>query len=522
MAVAPTPLRPRRTPGVTLAEAADLLGVRCPEHAGAVTVTGVSLDSRTVLPGDLYAALPGQHAHGADFAAAALTAGAVAVLTDLEGQRRLDASGALGGTVPLLVVTDPRRVLGEIAALVYDHPADALQLIGITGTNGKTTTAYLVESALRAAGRETGLIGTVETRAGTTVLRSVRTTPEATDLMAILAVMREAGVQTVVMEVSSHALAQHRVDGLRYDVAGFTNLSQDHLDFHADMAEYFEAKASLFTPEHAVTAVVCVDDDWGRRLAARASVPVTTLRTHDEGTSAQQPGDDELLIIPGPWPTFDLVGQSLTLTLRSALPGAFNVTNTALAAGLLLAAGLTPAEVEAGLLADPHVPGRMERVDTPGTGAPRVVVDYAHTPEAVHAALVALRDTTPGRLVVVLGAGGDRDRAKRTTMGAEAARGADLVVVTDDNPRGEDPAVIRAALLAGAREGSAASVQEVGSRAAAIAVAVGGAGPDDTVLVLGKGHERGQEVAGVVHPFDDVEACRAALTGTAYRPGEQP
>ncbi|MFZ2517031.1 MAG: UDP-N-acetylmuramoyl-L-alanyl-D-glutamate--2,6-diaminopimelate ligase, partial [Candidatus Lutibacillus vidarii] len=383
--MAPSPLRPRRTPGVTLAEAADLLGVRCPEHAGAVTVTGVSLDSRTVLPGDLYAALPGQHAHGADFAAAALTAGAVAVLTDLEGQRRLDASGALGGTVPLLVVTDPRRVLGEIAALVYDHPADALQLIGITGTNGKTTTAYLVESALRAAGRETGLIGTVETRAGTTVLRSVRTTPEATDLMAILAVMREAGVQTVVMEVSSHALAQHRVDGLRYDVAGFTNLSQDHLDFHADMAEYFDAKASLFTPEHAVTAVVCVDDDWGRRLAARASVPVTTLRTHDEGTSAQQPGEDELLIVPGPWPTFDLVGQSLTLTLRSALPGAFNVTNTALAAGLLLAAGLTPAEVEAGLLADPHVPGRMERVDTPGTGAPRVVVDYAHTPEAVHA-----------------------------------------------------------------------------------------------------------------------------------------
>ena len=500
MAVAPTPLRPRRTPGVTLAEAADLLGVRRPEHAGAVTVTGVSLDSRTVLPGDLYAALPGQHAHGADFAAASLTAGAVAVLTDLEGQRRLDASGALGGTVPLLVVTDSRRVLGEIAALVSDHPAEALQLIGITGTNGKTTTAYLVESALRAAGRETGLIGTVETRAGTTVLRSVRTTPEATDLMAILAVMREAGVQTVVMEVSSHALAQHRVDGLRYDVAGFTNLSQDHLDFHADMAEYFEAKASLFTPEHAVTAVVCVDDDWGRRLAARASVPVTTLRTHDEGTSAQQPGDDELLIIPG---------NPLGLAIG-------------LAAGLLLAAGLTPAEVEAGLLADPHVPGRMERVDTPGTGAPRVVVDYAHTPEAVHAALVALRDTTPGRLVVVLGAGGDRDRAKRTTMGAEAARGADLVVVTDDNPRGEDPAVIRAALLAGAREGSAASVQEVGSRAAAIAVAVGGAGPDDTVLVLGKGHERGQEVAGVVHPFDDVEACRAALTGTAYRPGEQP
>ncbi|MFN8083530.1 MAG: UDP-N-acetylmuramoyl-L-alanyl-D-glutamate--2,6-diaminopimelate ligase [Dermatophilaceae bacterium] len=521
--MAPTPLRPRRTPGVTLAETADLLGVRCPEPAAAVLLTGVSLDSRTVLPGDLYAALPGQHAHGADFAAAALTAGAVAILTDPDGERRLLASGALGGTVPLLVGTDPRRMLGEIAALVYDHPADALQLIGITGTNGKTTTAYLVESALRAAGRQTGLIGTVETRAGTTVLRSVRTTPEATDLMAILAVMREAGVQTVVMEVSSHALAQHRVGGLRYDVAGFTNLSQDHLDFHADMAEYFDAKASLFTPEHAVTAVVCVDDDWGRRLAARASVPVTTLRTQDEGTAAQQPGDDELLIVPGPWPTFDLVGQSLTLNLRSALPGAFNVTNTALAAGLLLAAGLTPDEVGIGLLTDPHVPGRMERVDTPGTGAPRVVVDYAHTPEAVRAALVALRDTTPGRLVVVLGAGGDRDRAKRAAMGAEAARGADLVVVTDDNPRGEDPAVIRAALLAGARHGSAAAaVTEVGSRAAAIAEAVSRAGPDDTVLVLGKGHERGQEIAGVVHPFDDVEACRAALAGTPYRPGEQP
>ncbi len=522
MAVAHTPLRPTRTPGVTLGAVADLVGARCPHPAAAVWVGGVSLDSRTVLPGDLYAALPGQHAHGADFAAAARTAGAVAVLTDPEGERHLGAA-QVGGELPVLVVPEPRRVLGEVAALVYDHPAEALQLIGITGTNGKTTTAYLVESALRAAGRETGLIGTVETRVGTTVLRSVRTTPEATVLMAILAVMREAGVQTVVMEVSSHALAQHRVAGLRYDVAGFTNLSQDHLDFHADMAGYFDAKAALFTPEHSVRAVVCVDDDWGQRLAAQAQVPVTTIRTQDQGTSGQQPGEDELLIIPGPWPAFDLVGQSLTLNLRSALPGAFNVTNTALAAGLLLAAGLTPDEVGAGLLADPHVPGRMERVDTPGVGAPRVVVDYAHTPEAVHAALVALRDTTPGQLVVVLGAGGDRDRAKRAAMGAEAARGADVVVVTDDNPRGEDPAVIRAALLAGAREGSAAaSVTEVGSRAAAIAAAVKRAGPDDTVLVLGKGHERGQEIAGVVQPFDDVEACRAALAGTPYRPGEQP
>jgi UDP-N-acetylmuramoyl-L-alanyl-D-glutamate--2,6-diaminopimelate ligase len=325
------------------------------------------------------------------------------------------------------------------------------------------------------------------------------------------------------MEVSSHALALHRVDGVRYDVAAFTNLSQDHLDFHGSMEDYFLAKASLFTPERAVRAVACVDDEWGLRLARESVVPVVTISSRREVTAdwqIQTTGRGEF--------AFELVSHDRRLSLRSALPGEFNRVNTGVAALVLLAAGHPIDAIETALGVDPHVPGRMERVvvtgihradqsDVDQSGMPMAVVDFAHTPDAVVAALRALRHNTPGSLIVVLGAGGDRDRGKRAAMGAAAAAHADVVIVTDDNPRSEDPAAIREAVLDGAvgQERSTLSVpgriREIGDRAIAIREAVAYAGAGDTVVVLGKGHESGQDIAGVVHPFDDRTHLRAAL-----------
>ncbi len=487
------------------------------------SVTGVTLDSRDVRPGDLYAALPGRREHGADHAAQAVASGAAVLLTDPSGLARLPSGLTSNGPVPVLVVPDPRALLGAVAALVYGEPARDLTLLGITGTNGKTTTAYLLESGLRTLGEATGLIGTVETRVGDVRVRSVRTTPEAPDLHALFAVMREQGAASVVMEVSSHALAQHRVDGAVFDVALFTNLSQDHLDFHGTMEEYFAAKASLFTQEHARRGVICIDDHWGARLAREAGIPVVTLasRLGVQADYVVQHHDD--------WPRFSLVGPvgpdgaSGTLTLQCHLPGEFNVVNTALAAVALLQLGHSAGRVQEAMATEPVVPGRMEVVTaTDPERDPRCIVDYAHTPDAVEAALRALRPSTPGRLVVVLGAGGDRDTGKRRAMGAAAAEWADHVIVTDDNPRSEDPGAIRAEVRAGAAEGSS-QVTDEGSRRRAIATAVTTArqtqpASDNTVLVLGKGHETGQEIAGVVHAFDDRDALRAALDGLVYRP----
>jgi UDP-N-acetylmuramoyl-L-alanyl-D-glutamate--2,6-diaminopimelate ligase len=478
----------------------------------------VTLDSRAVRPGDLYAALAGANVHGARFVDAAVGLGAVAVLTDPAGA---DLLSPVKPPVPVLVVPDPRAVLGDVAALVYGHASQSLTMLGITGTNGKTTTAYLLDSALRALGQVTGLISTVETRIGQDAIKSVRTTPESPDLHALFAVMLERGVDTCTMEVSSHALALHRVGGVRFDVAAFANLSQDHLDFHGTMEDYFLAKASLFTPERAVRAVVCVDDEWGRRLVRESLVPLVSVSSRPE-----IPADWRITATGPDASAFELTGNGQRLSLRSALAGDFNRVNTGVAALVLMAAGHSAEAVEAALAADAHVPGRMERVrveggEVSGDGRrdrlPLAVVDFAHTPDAVAAALTALRRSTSGSLIVVLGAGGDRDTGKRAAMGAAAATCADAVIVTDDNPRSEDPSAIRAAVLAGAfgaqvADRSAASIREVGDRGAAIRAAVAQAGVGDTVVILGKGHESGQETAGVVHPFDDRAQLRAAVT----------
>jgi UDP-N-acetylmuramoyl-L-alanyl-D-glutamate--2,6-diaminopimelate ligase len=504
---------------------AAVLGVDVPatENAGNVLVTGVCLDSRAIRPGDLYAALPGQRTHGARFAAAAAAGGATAVLTDPAGVSLVEA------VLPVISVADPRSALGGLAAWLFGEPARQMLMFGVTGTNGKTTTTFLLDDALRHGGRRCGLVGTIETRILDQRLPSVRTTPEAPDLQALLALMVEQGVDACSMEVSSHALALGRVNGITFDVAGFSNLSQDHLDFHPTMESYFQTKARLFGPAAARRGVVCVDDEWGRRLAAQATIPVITVRTTltDHEPNDHEPNDlgsiDWTVVERHP------VGHGTGFTLRGPagesvaaccpLPGDFNVANTALALVMLVQAGIAADDAAAWLGRAQSVPGRMERIRGSGaSGEPLAVVDYAHTPDAVEAALRTLRTSRPGLLVVVIGAGGDRDREKRPRMGAAAAREADVVIVTDDNPRSEDAAAIRAAVLAGARSaGSPAgkTVLEIADRAAAVLEGVRRAWGGGTLLVAGKGHERGQEVAGTVHPFDDREVLAAALRAAA-------
>ena len=505
---------PRRpaVPARSLADLATRAGLLIPQSD--VTVTGVTLDSHSVTPGDLFAALPGAHAHGADHLVEAIARGAVATLTDARGAARAAELG-----LPALVAADPRSVLGMVAAEVFGNPAEDLMMLGVTGTNGKTTATWLLESGARACDQRTGLIGTVTTRIGEVTLPAVRTTPEAPDLQALLARMREAAVDCVAMEVSSHALAQGRVDGVQFDVAAFTNLTQDHLDFHGDMEHYFAAKAELFTPARARSSVVVVDDVWGRRLAECSSIPVITVSATGDRSAADWTGSATRSRADG---GTDLVAHgpgNLTLDLSVRLPGRYNVTNALTALAMLAGAGLDPVAAAAGIGACPGVPGRLESIDR---GQPfLVVVDYAHTPDAVAGVLAILRDGSSGRLLAVVGAGGDRDRDKRPLLGSAAAQGADVVWVTDDNPRREDPAAIRAAVLSGALETatrSGATVIEMGDRRAAIAAAIREAQVGDVLVVAGKGHETGQEVGGVVHPFDDRVVVAEELAARGARP----
>jgi UDP-N-acetylmuramoyl-L-alanyl-D-glutamate--2,6-diaminopimelate ligase len=466
-------------------------------------ITGITHASDEVRPGDLFAALPGANAHGARFIAAAERAGAVAVLTDAAGA---DAARAAG--LPALVVTHPRGVLGAVASAVYGHPSRELTIIGLTGTAGKSSTAYLVESGLRAAGHTTGLIGTVETRLGDIVIDSVRTTPEATDLQALFAVAVERGVTSMVMEVSSHALALGRVDGTRFAVGGYTNFGSDHLDFHADAADYFAAKALLFDGRSDVE-VLNADDPALVPLRRPATVTYSADGDTDAtwyATDIAADGYDQHFLAHGP------AGQVLKAGV--AMPGRHNVANALLAIASLTAIGVDGQTSANGVAACLGVPGRLERVEAPGGVVG--VVDYAHKADAIVAALAALREMAGGRLICVLGAGGDRDRQKRPVMGAAAARGADLLIVTDDNPRTEDPAVIRAEVLRGAvAAGADAEIVEVDGRRAAITEAVRRAAAGDVIALLGKGHERGQEIRGEMHPFDDRIELAAALTERA-------
>ena len=497
--------RPTSPPRTPLAQVAAWTGAELrPSSAEALEVTGLTLSSRRVQPGDVYAALPGARAHGATYAADAVAAGAVAILTDARGAELVQETGA-GGT-PLLVLEDPRSVLGHLAARLYAEPALDLTLMAVTGTQGKTTTTRLLEGGLTTLGIPAAVIGTVGTRIAGHDVQTSLTTPEAPDLHALFAVMVEQGVSACAMEVSSHALVMGRVAGVVFDVAAFLNLGRDHLDFHKDVEDYFAAKASLFTPARTRRGLTNVDDEWGRRLLEVSEVPMVTFSP--SGEPADWRAEDVVLEPEGS--SFTVVTPSgERLPARVPLTGSFNVANALCAVALAGEAGLDPRRVADGIARGGGVPGRLERIDAGQDFL--AIVDYAHKPDAVEAALAALRPLTTGRLLLVLGAGGDRDTGKRPVMGEIGARLADVLVVTDDNPRTEDPAAIRSEVMRGTELATGAEVLEIGDRREAIRRAISLARPGDTVVVAGKGHETGQEIQGTVHPFDDRDEVRAAI-----------
>ena len=438
-------------------------------------ISSVGYDSRSVSPGELFCCLRGSVADGHEFAAAAAAAGAVALLVD----------HPVEVAVPQLVVRDTRESMGLLASAHEGHPSRKLAIVAVTGTNGKTTTTHMVASICRTAGRPAETIGT---------LSGPRTTPESPDLQRILAGFVAGGADVVAMEVSSHALDQGRVTGAHFAVAGFTNLSPDHLDYHVDMEEYFAAKARLFTPALTDAAVIHVGSPWGRRMASTSTVPTTTVSDEDEAVDLEVNASGSRFVWRGHEVVLPIIGR-------------FNVSNAVVAAALCAEIGIDESLIAAGLSSLEQVPGRFELVEV---GQPfRVVVDYAHTPDGLEQLLRSARElATGGRVVVVFGCGGDRDRAKRPMMGAVAARLADQVIVTSDNPRNEEPAAIIAEVVAGI--GSSDHLVEP-DRARAIAIGLSGATEHDVVVIAGKGHERTQAIGDTVVEFDDVDVARTAL-----------
>ncbi len=455
----------------------QVVGVGRRGDLGATDITSVELDSRRVRPGALFCAVPGSHSDGHDHAPEAVAAGAAGLLAE----RPLDLAVPQVWVEPGTV----RMAMASVSSAFYGHPSRDLTMVGVTGTNGKTTVTHLVAALLGSAGAPCGVIGTLD---------GVRTTPEAPELHRRLRERLDDGDRAVAMEVSSHALSQHRVDEIVFDVAAFTNLSRDHLDHHGTMEDYFAAKAGLFTTRAARHAVVAVDDEWGRRLARGiVGLPVTTVSRSEAS---------EVVLAPGRT-TFTWHGRRIALPLT----GAVNVDNALVAATVATVLGVDEARIVEGLSGVDPVPGRMEVVHQ---GAITVVVDYAHTPDALGAALESARALAAGhRVVCLFGCGGDRDRGKRPAMGAVADELADLVVLTSDNPRSEDPAAILEAVRSGMGGGAETVVES--NRRAAIDLAIDRARPGDVVLLAGKGHETTQAAAGRERPFDDRVVARRAL-----------
>jgi UDP-N-acetylmuramoyl-L-alanyl-D-glutamate--2,6-diaminopimelate ligase len=456
----------------------------------AAEVRGIAYDSRQVRPGDLFCCLPGAIVDGHRFAPDAVRAGAVGLLCEHV------LRGPMVDDVPQACVPPgaARAAMAQVAAAFYGFPARDLLTVGVTGTNGKTTVTHLLAAVLERSGHPTTVVGT---------LSGERTTPESVDLQRLLSEVRDAQradgrSRAVSLEVSSHALAQARVDGIHFEVVAFTNLSHDHLDFHRTMEEYARTKASLFDPGRALRGVVCTDDAWGRRILAGARIPTVAVSRHDATDVVHRPGGMD----------FTWRGERVCLPLV----GGFNVVNALVAAECALALGLDAAGVAAGLASASPVPGRMEVVagGDDATGF-TVVVDYAHTPDALTVVLVEARHlvTGTGRVLAVFGCGGDRDRAKRPEMGAAAAAGADRCYLTSDNPRHEDPLAIIDAVLAGVPAGAGVVVEP--DRRRAIELALGDARPGDVVVVAGKGHETAQEVGDRRLPFDDRSVVRSLL-----------
>jgi len=470
-----------------------------PPAGAGVEIAALAYDDRRVEPGTLFFCVPGFTRDGHDFAAAAVERGAAALVVERP----------LGLGVPEVVVDSVRAAMAPAAARFHGDPTAALDVVGVTGTNGKTTTAFLLRALLEAAGRQTGLLGTVTSFVGGEERPVERTTAEAIELQRDFAEMRDGGDVACAMEVSSHALALRRADAIHFAVAVFTNLTQDHLDFHPTMEDYFLAKRRLFTDGAPRVAIVNVDDRYGRRLAEELGDGVVTY-------AAEREADWRAVEVETAFDgsRFTALTPEGPLALRTPLPGRFNVANVLAAAAAARALGVELEEIAAALPGAGRVPGRFEPVDA---GQPfAVLVDYAHTPDSLENVLSAARELTRGRVLCVFGCGGDRDRGKRPQMGAIAARLADEAFVTSDNPRSEDPEAIVAEILAGVEPGRAVTVEV--DRRAAIVAAIEAAQAGDVVVIAGKGHEQGQELAdGVKVPFDDATVAREALSGAAAR-----
>ncbi|GMQ98704.1 MAG: UDP-N-acetylmuramoyl-L-alanyl-D-glutamate--2,6-diaminopimelate ligase [Acidimicrobiia bacterium] len=475
------------------AVAESLNAVRSVKHPDRIVVA-ITHDSRRVESGTMFVAVVGSQSDGHDFVDSAVDAGASAILTE----RKMDFD------VGEIVVDDTRRAMAWAARAVYGEPDTSMDIVGVTGTNGKTTVAHMCESIWTAHDRSVGLVGTLGARLDGKPIELERTTPEATDLQELLATMRDSGVGIVVMEVSSHAMELHRADAVIFDVVAFTNLSQDHLDFHDDMAAYFDAKASLFVRDRARRAVINIDDLHGRRLLSMTTLEALTVgKSADADLRISEVSADE----GGTRFTLEYQGESLRIFIP--LIGEFNVSNAAVAAGIALVMGTPIEAIVDGLKSIPVIPGRMEAIVHDGGFL--VLVDYAHTPDAISEVLQAGRSSARGRVIAVIGAAGDRDRDKRALMGAAAVRFADVTIITSDNPRSEDPGDIAAEVRRGADAVPGADTRVIVDRGEAIAAAIGLATDGDIVLILGKGHEQGIEVHGNVVPFDDRLVASEAL-----------
>ena len=488
--------RPIANPSKKLAAILAMVGASCEERIDGIEVTGISQSSSDVIEGDLFIALPGEKFHGAAFVIDAIAKGAAAVLTDAAGAAMIKG-------VPVLIVDNPRRAAGIISAWFYSEPMRDLYSVGVTGTNGKTTVTTILHQIMQAAGRESGLIGTVETRIGGDVLSSKRTTPESSDLQALSATMRERHMRNLVMEVSSHAITLERIRGSHFAVVGFTNLSQDHLDFHKSMEEYFLAKSKLFTFEYADLAVINIDDAFGVRLAEITELPVITLsRTNTKA-------DWHFVSI-----TRDYIGASVAIRGsggiliegKTILHGGFNYDNLLMSIAIATESGVDPIDIAAMMPTLTGAAGRLEPVRLGQNFT--ALVDYAHSPDAVARVLETAHEISSGSVIAVLGCGGDRDSSKRSLMGKALRDGADIAIFTSDNPRSEKPEDILVQMVLDIDVQAPSEV--ILDRAQAIRTAVNHAKEGDLVIVLGKGHEKGQEISGEVYPFDDrIELARA-------------
>ena len=488
--------RPIANPSKKLTAISTMVSAVCDSRIDGIEVTGISQSSGEVIEGDLFIALPGEKFHGASFVKDAIAKGAVAVLTDVAGAAMITG-------VPVLIVDNPRRAAGIVSAWFYSEPMRDLYSVGVTGTNGKTTVTTILHQIMQAAGRESGLIGTVETRIGSDVLSSKRTTPESSDLQALSATMRERHMRNLVMEVSSHAITLERIRGSHFAVVGFTNLSQDHLDFHKSMEEYFLAKSKLFTYEYADLAVINVDDAFGARLAAMTELPVVTLSRTDTKASWHFASI-----------TRDYIGASVAIRGsggiliegKTILHGGFNYDNLLMAIAIATESGVDPIDIAAIMPTLTGAAGRLESVRLGQNFT--ALVDYAHSPDAVARVLETAHEISNGSVIAVLGCGGDRDSSKRSLMGMALRDGADIAIYTSDNPRSEKPEDILVQMVLDIDVQAPNEV--IVDRAQAIRTAVNHAQEGDLVIVLGKGHEKGQEISGEVHPFDDrIELARA-------------